>query len=67
MAITRTHVTTLASVDVDDDGAVELTVAASRIDRTRVTITPAEARAFAGDLVAAADEADAFIAEQAQR
>ncbi len=64
MAITRTHTTTVAAVDVDDDGDVLLTVRANRADTTRVTITANEARTFASELITAADEASAYLAEQ---
>lgn len=67
MAITRTHTTTLASVDIDDDGQIEVTVRANRTDTTRVTITANEARDFAHELVLAANESTAYLAEQANR
>ena len=67
MSITRTSITTIASVDVDDDGQVELTVSAGRTERTRVTITPNEAREFAHELVLAAAEATAYLAERTSR
>lgn len=67
MSITRTNITTIASVDVDDDGQVELTVSAGRTERTRITITANEAREFAHELVLAAAEATAYLTERANR
>lgn len=67
MSITRTNITTIASVDVDDEGQVELTVSASRTERSRITITANEAREFAHELVIAANEATAYLAERAKR
>lgn len=64
MAITRTHTTTIAAVDVDDDGGVVLTVRANRTDTTRITVTTDEARQLANDLTTAAADAADYLTQQ---
>ncbi|WP_425837012.1 hypothetical protein [Microbacterium sp. PA5] len=64
MPITRNTTRVIARAEADDLGNVTVAVIGSIFAATQ-TITPAEARELAAEITAAADEADAYRAEQA--
>lgn len=66
MTITRPHVCelTLASAEADDHGNVLTTLHTDLGPGIRRALTPSEAREYAAELTAAADAAEAYLAEQ---
>lgn len=62
MTVTRPHLCELAlgHAEADDHGTVHIAAAA-------IPFTPEEAREFATEITTAAEAADAYRAEQAQR
>jgi hypothetical protein len=67
MAITRTELITLAAAELGDDGKVEISIRPTRTEIARIKVDPDEARAFAAEISAAADDADRYATEQADR
>lgn len=64
MAITRTTSTTIATVNIDDDCAIELTLYAGR-ERFMRTLTVDEAEQYAAEIAAVAAEARGYASEEA--
>ena len=64
MAITRATSTTIATVDIDDDCAIELTLYVGREKFAR-TLTIDEAEQYAAEITAVAAEARSYAAEEA--
>ena len=64
MAITRTTSTTIATVEIDDDCAIELTLYVGREKFTR-TLTIDEAEQYAAEITTVTAEARSYAAEEA--